>query len=151
MPSNDFHDEIKNMSMNCLSVRMRMLNRIVAAIFDEALRSHGIRASQLNILVAVSAYGPVTSRQLCQVLHMDTSTFSRAITRLKEKGWLHSEPSGEGKILKIQTTKKGLEKIKQVHPDWEKAQATVTKVLGDSTAETIIAAGNKHLLEGMTG
>jgi len=145
------HEKIVNsIATNCLSVRLRLMNRMVGAIYDEALRPHGIKASQLNILVAVSAFGRVTSRQLCRVLHMDTSTFSRAVARLKKNRWLRVEPSGEGKVLKIQVTNEGLKKIEQVYPDWQRAQAKALEALGESTSEMIIASGNKHLLGGMT-
>jgi DNA-binding MarR family transcriptional regulator len=134
---------------NCLSVRLRLMNRMVGAIYDEALRPHGIKASQLNILVAVSAFGRATSRQLCQVLQMDPSTLSRAVGRLKKSQWLQVWPSGEGKILKIEVTQKGFKKIEQVYPDWKRAQAKAAKALGESMSEMIIATGNKHLLGGM--
>ncbi|NIV98840.1 MarR family transcriptional regulator [Candidatus Saccharibacteria bacterium] len=126
------------------------MNRLVGAIYDDALRPHDIKASQLNILVAVSAFGRVTSQQLCQMLHMDPSTLSRAVTRLKKNRWLEVQPSGEGKILKIEVTQKGFKKIEQVYPDWEKAQVRAAKVLGESTSEAIIATGNKYLLGGIT-
>ena len=142
---------VNSIVSNCLSVRLRLMNRMVGAIYDEALRPHGVKASQLNILVAVSALGGVTSRQLCRLLHMDTSTFSRAMARLKKNRWLQAEPSGEGKILKIEVTKEGLKKIEQVYPDWQRAQAKALKALGASTSETIVASGNKYLLGGMTG
>ena len=145
------HQKMVNaIATNCLSVRLRLMNRMIGAIYDDAFRPHGIKASQLNILVAVTAFGSVTSRQLCRMLHMDSSTFSRAVARLKKSGWLHVEPSGEGKILQIEVTKKGLEKIEQVYPDWEQAQAKAVETFGESTAEMIVASGNKHLLEGMT-
>jgi DNA-binding MarR family transcriptional regulator len=134
-----------------LSVRLRLINRVVGTIYDEALRPHAIKASQLNILVAVSAFGRVTSRQLCRVLHMDTSTFSRALARLKKSRWLQVEPSGDGKILKIEITKAGFKKIEQAYPDWQRAQAKAVETLGESTSEIIIASGNKHMLGGMTG
>ena len=144
------HKKIVNsIAANCLSVRLRLMNRMVGAIYDEALRPHGIKASQLNILVAVSAFGKVTSQQLCRVLHMDTSTFSRAVARLKKNRWLQVEPSGEGKILKIEVTKEGFKKIEQVYPDWQRAQAKTVEALGESTYEMIIASGNTHLLGGM--
>jgi DNA-binding MarR family transcriptional regulator len=112
----EFHRH--RLSTDCLSVRLRLINRVVGTIYDEALRPHAIKASQLNILVAVSAFGRVTSRQLCRVLHMDTSTFSRALARLKKSRWLQVEPSGDGKILKIEITKAGFKKIEQAYPDW---------------------------------
>ncbi len=141
---------VNSIANNCLSVRLRLMNRMVGAIYDEALRPHCIKASQLNILVAVSAYGKATSRQLCQVLHMDPSTFSRAVMRLQKSRWLKVEPSGEGKILKVQVTQEGYKKIEDVYPAWQRAQAKAVEVLGESTAEMLIAAGNKHLLGGMT-
>lgn len=149
-PSAAHQKMVNSIAANCLSVRLRLMNRMVGAIYDEALRPHGIKASQLNILVAVSAFGRVTSRQLCRVLHMDTSTFSRAVARLKKKQWLLVESSGEGKILKIAVTKAGFNKIEQVYPDWQRAQAKVMEILGESTSEMLISSGNKHLLKGMT-
>ena len=151
MPPEDFQDLVKEIALNCYSVRLRLLNRVVGAIFDEALRPHKIRASQLNILVAVAAYGPVTSQQLCRVLHMDTSTFSRALSRLRAKRWVETEPSGEGKVLLIRIATQGLEKIKHVYPDWQKAQEKAADVLGESTVEKISASGDRYLLKGMTG
>lgn len=141
---------VNSIATNCISVRLRLMNRMVGAIYDEALRPHGIKASQLNILVAASAFGRVTSQQLCQVLHMDPSTLSRTVGRLKKSGWLLVQPSGEGKILKIEVTKEGFDKIEQVYPEWEKAQVRAAETLGESTSEMIIASGNKHLLGGMT-
>ena len=69
---------------DCLSVRLRLLNRMAAHIYDEALRPHGIKASQLNIIVAASAFERATSRQLCRMLNMDSSTLSRAVTIIKK-------------------------------------------------------------------
>jgi len=150
VPSAASQKLVNSIATSCLSVRLRLMNRMVGAIYDEALRPHGIKASQLNILVTVSAFGTATSRQLCQVLHMDPSTFSRAVMRLQKNNWLRVEPSGEGKILKVEVTPEGFRKIEDVYPDWKQAQAKAAKALGDSTTETLIAAGNKYLLGGMT-
>jgi len=149
-PSPNQKEIVNSIATRCLSVRLRLLNRKVGIVYDEALRPHGIKASQLNILVAVSAFDRATSRQLCHMLHMDTSTFSRALARLKKKRWLQVEPSGEGKILRVEVTKEGLKKIEEVYPDWQIAQEKVVEVLGGSTSDTIVSAGNQHLLGGMT-
>ena len=150
-PSASHQKMVNAIATNCLSVRLRLINRMVGAIYDEGLRPHDIKASQLNILVAVSAFGKVTGQKLCRMLHMDPSTLSRALARLKDKGLLQVEPSGEGKILQIAVSQKGLDKIERVYPDWQRAQDKAAEVLGQSTSEVVIAAGNKHLLGGMTG
>ena len=41
------------MSRECLVVRLRLLNRVVTNIYDDALRPWGVKASQLNILVVM--------------------------------------------------------------------------------------------------
>ena len=149
-PTASHHHMVGSIAANCISVRLRLLNRMVGAVYDSALRPHGIKASQLNILVAVSTVGGVTSRKLCRLLHMDSSTLSRAVTRMKKKGWLGVEPSGEGKILKIRVTRDGRNKIEAAYADWQSAQAKVKAMLGESTAQAVIASGSKHLKKGMT-
>ena len=37
----------------CLAVRVRLLNRTITAIYDDALRPLGLTVGQLNILVVV--------------------------------------------------------------------------------------------------
>ena len=138
-------DMVGTIAGNCLAFRLRMLNRMAGAIYDEAMRPHGIKGTQVNILVAVAFTGRATSRELCRVLHMDASTFSRALARLKKKGWLAVSQSGEGKILNVEITGEGLEKIEQVYPDWRKAQARVEEALGEAAAEMLIASSNRHL------
>ncbi|MGB9438905.1 MAG: helix-turn-helix domain-containing protein [Desulfobacterales bacterium] len=97
------------------------MNFRISKIYEIVRPAHHPEPSQLNILAAVAAYGPVTSQQLCRVLHMDASTFSRAISRLKAKLWIEIEPSGEGKVLLIRVGSPGREKIKCIYPDWQKA------------------------------
>ncbi len=149
-PTDSHKKMISRIAGNCLSVRLRLMNRIITQIFDEAVRPHGIKASQITILVAISGFERTTSKQLCRALHMDSSTFSRALTILKKNNWVHTEPSGEGKILRVEVTKEGYNKIEAVYPDWEKAQEKAIEVLGTSTSETIIASGTRHLLGGLT-
>ena len=44
----------------CLAVRVRMLNRTITAIYDDALRPLGLTTGQLNILVVVTKRGPLS-------------------------------------------------------------------------------------------
>jgi len=136
---------------DCLSVRLRLINRIIGGIYDKALKSHDIKATQLAVLAAVSAFDTTTSKQLSQLLHMDTSTFSRTLGILKKNHWLHAEPSGEGKILNVEITPEGLKKLEAAYPDWQKAQEKAIEALGESTAEKIVSTGTRYLFSGMTG
>jgi hypothetical protein len=52
-------------AQDCIAVRMRLLNRVVTKIYDDALRPLGIKTSQLNILV-------VTARPRAQQFRLST-------------------------------------------------------------------------------
>ena len=58
----------------CTLVRMRMLNRVVTKIYDDALRPHGLKASQLNVLVAISRMSPTRPKDLAARLLLERSS-----------------------------------------------------------------------------
>ncbi|MCG8567059.1 MAG: MarR family winged helix-turn-helix transcriptional regulator [Desulfobacterales bacterium] len=141
--------KIDTIVSQCLSVRVRLINRMVSAIYDKAMKPHGIKSTQFTVLAAVAALESPTSRELSQVLHMDTSTFSRTLGILKQRGLLESEPSGQGKILTIRITRDGAALLEQAYPDWEKAQAEALDALGPDTFDRIVATGSQFLYQGL--
>ena len=50
-------DAIGRVAGECIAVRVRLINRVISALYDEAMRPHGLRVSQGNILVAVARLG----------------------------------------------------------------------------------------------
>src|SRR4051812_38750770 len=48
---------IDKIASECVAVRLRMLNRVVTSIYDDALRSLDLKVSQMNILVAAAKMG----------------------------------------------------------------------------------------------
>src|SRR5262249_59873600 len=85
----------------CLGVRLRTLNRAVTALYDEALRRHGLRVGQLNLLVAVARMGTAKPGDLCRLLRMDKSTLSRDVEVMRRNGWLEAaEGGGRGRPLR---------------------------------------------------
>ena len=137
--------KMRQLAGQCLSVRMRLLNRMVNSIFDNALRPYDVKASQMNILVTVAHYQETTCQEVCSLLQMDSSTFSRSLVRLKKHHWLSSEPSGDGKIRTIRITTEGMKKVEEIFPAWQHAQDQVTDILGSSAADAIREAGTKQL------
>ncbi len=141
---------INTMVNDCLFVRLRLINRIIGGIYDKALKQHGIKSTQLAILATVSTFETTTSKQLSQLLYMDTSTFSRTLGILKKNHWLHAESSGEGKILNIGITAEGLKKLEAAYPDWQEAQEKAIEALGEATAEKVVSTGTRYLFSGIT-
>jgi DNA-binding MarR family transcriptional regulator len=122
-------------SKECLAGRIRILNRVVSKIFDEKLRPHGVRSSQINILVVVAVHGPLTPAQVSRRLYLEKSTLSRDLTRLIDRGWIHSNTE-QGRRSRLEISHDGRELIRRLTPAWKQAQSEVKKVLGKSfTAE----------------
>ncbi len=67
----------------CLGGRMRILNRAVTALYDEALRPHGLRVGQMTLLAAVAQTGTEKPANLCRILSMEKSTLSRDVELMK--------------------------------------------------------------------
>src|SRR6476469_692575 len=106
----------------CLAVRVRALNRAVTALYDEALRPHGLRVGQLNLLVAVARMGTARPADLCRVLCMDKSTLSRDVEVMRRNGWLEVEsPGGRSRPLRLSPLGQAL--LERVAPAWRQAQA----------------------------
>lgn len=127
----------------CLAVRLRMLNRVITNIYDDALRPLGVKTSQLNILIATARAGLAKPAEVCHVLQLDTSTLSRNVERMKSKGWLEVVPDEDGRAQPFRLTAKGKKLVERTKPAWEKAQKKATELLGGDAITVISDAVTK--------
>lgn len=112
-----------------------MLNRMITAIYDDALAGVGLKASQFNLLVAAVNRKEIRPAELAKLLEMDESTLSRNVERMCAKGWLRLEPDDDRRSHLIKVTEKGLGLIRKGYPAWQKAQQEIVRRLGsDSVA-----------------
>ena len=127
-------DRIAN---DCIAVRVRLINRVVTAVYDEALRPHGFRVSQGNILVAVARMGEAKPVDICRQLRIEKSTLSRDVEVMKGKGWLESDPPAGGRNQVLRATPSGLDILARSQPAWESAQAEARVLLGDTGVDAL--------------
>ncbi|MBI4854944.1 MAG: winged helix-turn-helix transcriptional regulator [Acidobacteria bacterium] len=128
---------INKIASECVAVRLRMLNRVITNIYDDALRSLDLKVSQLNILVAAAKMGTARPIDVCQHLHLDISTLSRNVERMKARGWLEVVPDKDGRSQPFCLTPQGRELLEKAIPVWNEAQQQVKKVLGDEFVEQL--------------
>jgi DNA-binding MarR family transcriptional regulator len=121
---------LDRIASDCIAVRVRLINRVVTAIYDEALRPHGIRVSQANILVAVARRGGARPADVCRLLRLEKSTLSRDVEVMKARGWLESDPPTGGRNQVLRITPAGLDLLGRSRPAWESAQAEATRLIG---------------------
>jgi DNA-binding MarR family transcriptional regulator len=122
---------IDKIASECVAVRLRMLNRVVTNIYDDALRPLDLKVSQMNILVAAAKMGTARPSEVCGHLHLDVSTLSRNVDRMKARGWLEVVPDEDGRSQPFRLTREGRKLLEKAVPAWSKAQQQVRKVLGD--------------------
>ena len=127
---------------DCIGARVRILNRAVSRIYDDMIRPHGIKFSQLNILTVVTSHGPIQQMEVGHILSLEKSTLSRNVTLMEAKGWLQSQ-AGEGRNRLLVVTPKGRELLVNAAPDWATAQERVAAMLGAQTAVELRQAADQ--------
>lgn len=128
---------VDRIASDCIAVRVRLINRVVTAIYDEALRPHGIRVSQGNILVAVARRGDARPADVCRLLRLEKLTLSRDVEVMKGKGWLESDPPSGGRNQVLRITPEGLDLLARSQPAWEAAQAEARLLIGDPGVDAL--------------
>jgi DNA-binding MarR family transcriptional regulator len=128
---------IDKVANECVAVRLRMLNRVITNIYDDALRSLDMKVSQMNILVAAAKLGTARPIEVCEYLHLDVSTLSRNVERMKARGWLEVVPDDDGRSQPFRLTPQGRKLLEKAIPAWSAAQQQVKKVLGDGFVEQL--------------
>src|SRR5205823_15125172 len=141
---------IDKVAGECVAVRLRMLNRVITNIYDNALRPLDLKVSQMNILVAAAKVGTVRPLEVCEYLHLDVSTLSRNVERMKARGWLEVVPDEDRRSQPFQLTSQGRKLLEKAVPAWTEAQQQVKKVLGDGFVDQLNQA-MKRVSKGAVG
>ena len=133
---------VETIASECLAVRIRLLNRTVTHIFDEALRPLGVKVSQLNVLIVVAKLGPISPGSVAGRLNMEKSTLSRNVERMRTHGWLKVSEGDSGRKHILELGRAGRMLITKTLPFWKKAQAQTEALLGPRGARSIHRAAD---------
>lgn len=105
---------------HCLAARRRA--REITRRYDEALRPHGLRATQFSVLAALALKGPTPLGELADVLGLERTSLTRSADRLADDGWVADAESADGRVRRIQLTADGRETIEAAYPAWKRVQ-----------------------------
>src|SRR5438094_587396 len=134
---------IDTIARSCIAVRLRLLNRVVTNLYDDALRPLGLKVSQLNILIVTAKLGLARPAQVCEVLQLDASTLSRNLKPLQAHGWLEVVPDEDARAQPFRLTAEGRRLIEKAVPAWERAQRQAKELLGDEGIALLDQAARK--------
>jgi DNA-binding MarR family transcriptional regulator len=126
---------LEAMAQECIAVRLRLLNRVVTNLYDDALRPLGIKVSQMNILVCAAKLGTARPAKVCDILQLDASTLSRNVERMVANGWLEIVADDDARTQPFKVSTKGKRLIEQAFPHWQDAQKRAAEFLGPKGVE----------------
>ena len=123
-------ERYRTVVLACAVLNLRQVTRSVTNRFDEQLRPVGLRATQLNLLMAIETSTAATVTDLAEILAMDRTTMTRNLKLLRDRRLV------EGK--RIALTAKGRRTAAAALPLWEKAQNEILGSLGTKRWEAVL-------------
>jgi len=106
----------------CAVMNLRQASRAITSFYDAALRPAGLRATQLNILMAIEVGAPTTVSAIAEIVGTDRTTMTRNVQLLRKRGLIETK--------RVTLTARGRAAAAAALPLWERAQATVVDSLG---------------------
>jgi DNA-binding MarR family transcriptional regulator len=116
----------------CLGYRSRRLARAVTRLYNDHLRPLGLNLTEMNLLAAIAAQGPVQPAKLGPAMALEKSTLSRNSSRLVEQGWveIRDHPDGRGVLLAL--TARGNQMLLDALPAWQEAQERAQSLVAEA-------------------
>ena len=121
----------------CIATRVRQLSRIVTRLYDDALRPHGITASQFTLLTQLANRDAITAVEIGFALDIEKSTLSRNLKRLLALGLIVMDPPAGRRGRGLHLTDKGREVIRVAYPLWNDAQDRAIAVMGHESRDVL--------------
>lgn len=139
---------MKHMHTDCYCTQLRRVSSNFTKIYDDALRSQGLKITQFSMLRGLARLGESTLTGLADELALERSTMSRGVKVLIDAGWVNysaGQDDAREKILKL--SDRGKKKLQAAMPSWTKAQAKIEAHLRGARQ----SAGIKRLVEALEG
>ena len=130
---------------DCACHKVRMAARAVTRAYDEALRSVGLRATQLAVLVAMTKHDAMSINSLAEFIGMDRTTLTRNLRPLEKGGLISRGVEGWRRSRALEITKKGRSRLHEALPLWIRAQRALKRKLGDRNWD-MVHHGLDHLI-----
>lgn len=134
---------IETIARECIAVRLRLLNRVISNLYDDALRPLGVKVSQFNILVVTAKLDLAPPTRVCAILQLDTSTLSRNVERMRSQGWLEVVAGEDARRQPFRLTAKGRRLLQRAVPAWEQAQRKAGQLLGAEGVAMLVRTAGK--------
>jgi DNA-binding MarR family transcriptional regulator len=129
---------LREVARACACANLRSAARAVTQVFDEALASSGLRATQFTLLVTNRLAGESTINELAERMAMDRTPLSRNLKPLVRSGLLEVRPGEDGRTQLVRITPAGEQALDEAYPLWQQAQQETVSALGEERHEALL-------------
>lgn len=146
------HERAILATTQCLCLAARRASRTITREFDQALRTHDLRATQFTLLAALQLKGPQSINALAGLLGAERTTVSRNLALVEKRALIrvHTDATdARSRIAAI--TEVGRESLHAAMPTWQQVQDKLTTTMGASAARGLrrVAGGPCTILDDM--
>ncbi|MDK1489811.1 MarR family winged helix-turn-helix transcriptional regulator [Sinorhizobium sp. 7-81] len=115
----------------------------MTSIYDQALRPHGVNASQFSLLVLIAKLRGASRAEIGRANYQDRSTLTRNLAPLLTEGWVEEVASeAGGRSRPVVTSEAGRELLVSAAPAWRAAQEKARGLLGEEGVAAIVGVAN---------
>lgn len=130
--------------VGCLAGHLRAASRVLTREYDAALRAHGLRITQIAILVRLAEVEPVSVSGFAEALASDRSSVARDVAILERAGLVASAVKADDhRARELSLTRAGRKKLGECVPAWRAAQTSMRERLGDGDVAALIALSDR--------
>ncbi|WP_411029717.1 MarR family winged helix-turn-helix transcriptional regulator [Spongiimicrobium sp. 3-5] len=119
---------------HCIGSRLRRLSRIADGHIRKYLGDHKITENQMTILFTMHELGKVEQGKLGEVLCLERSTISRNVKLLEKQRLVLRTVAYRPEV---ELTKQGLDLVKVLIPQWEKAMDVLVEQLQNDGIQSL--------------
>jgi DNA-binding MarR family transcriptional regulator len=124
-------DEKLPVELPCVCFALRQASRAVSRLYDEELRSVGLRTTQYSLLQRLRRSGELRQRDLAERTLHDETSLTRSLRPLVKAGWVAVRAGEDRREKWFTITADGVAKLEEARPAWERAQTRIQALLPD--------------------
>jgi DNA-binding MarR family transcriptional regulator len=130
--------------VGCLAGHLRAAARMITREYDTALRPHGLRITQVALLVQLARVQPVTVTELALALSGERSAVARDVAILERDGLVLSVAKpGDQRAWHVSLTPAGEQRLSECLPAWRGVQTRMREHLGEKNAAALVALSDR--------
>lgn len=119
------------MDLPCFSANLRRASRAVSRLYGEEIRKGGVEPAQFTLLAVLARLDEARQGELADMLALDSTTLTRTLGRLEERGWIFSRAGEDRRERWIRLTPRGRRRYEAALPHWQAAQERLREALGE--------------------